>query len=112
MDDFVSDLCQGEIELVKAALQAAVDGDFFPDWEFETLMGVDRDTARQVAMEWPNRPGSFHEFVCTVVNSLNNLLGYPHGRGDKLDDYVPGGRTAIAATLKNLGDIGVYIPHK
>lgn len=31
------------VKLVEQCLNAAIEGPFFPDWEFSSLMGIDRD---------------------------------------------------------------------
>ena len=42
------DLDPETLRITKECLRAAVEGPFFPDWEFQILMGVDRETARVV----------------------------------------------------------------
>jgi hypothetical protein len=96
-----------EIDVVKRSLQATVEGRFFPDWEFETLIGVDRETVKDVYEAWPNQTSNQEDFGCAVVGSLNNLLGYPHGRDEELVKYVPEGREAIKAALNHLIALGV-----
>jgi hypothetical protein len=66
-----------ELEIAKLSLDATVVGDFFPDWEFQTLFGLSREDVRAVAERWP-------ENLCdpvtetAVFNALTNLHGYPH----------------------------------
>lgn len=70
-------LTQRESEVVRAVLQAAVEGPFFPDWEFTTLMGVERSETRAVLVAWPD----FHDTDDNrraINNAFVNLLGYPH----------------------------------
>jgi hypothetical protein len=100
--DRVRLLSREEIELVRSALTAALDPMFFPDWEFQTLFGVERSTVGQVRDSWPNRSVTEDEFACAVVNSLSNLLAYPHGHDDLLGRYVPEGRTRLHHILKKL----------
>jgi hypothetical protein len=95
-------LTREEIEVVRSALAAAVDPLFFPDWEFQTLIGVDRSTVSRVRDTWPDRRVTEDEFGCAVLNSLNNLLGYPHGQDDLLLRYVPEGTTRIQSILTKL----------
>jgi hypothetical protein len=45
----IYDLDDEEVAIVGQCLVAAVDGSFFPDWEFEILMGRSRDEVRLVA---------------------------------------------------------------
>ena len=60
------------------ALRAAADGPFFPDWEFHTLFGLERNEVRAIANGWPQPAASSEEVEIAVNGSLNNLLGYPH----------------------------------
>jgi hypothetical protein len=60
------------------ALRAAADGPFFPDWEFQTLFGLQRSEVRAIADAWPQPTASAENVTIAVNNSLNNLLGYPH----------------------------------
>ena len=92
-------LSLSEVALVKHSLRAAVEGKFFPEWEFETLFGVDRETVRKVYLSWPRQTIEDEVFWSAVIGSMNNLLGYPHGREEELTLYVPEGRTAILETL-------------
>ena len=48
MDSLAETLSIAEIETVRRALKATVEGSFFPDWEFETLIGVNREMVQQV----------------------------------------------------------------
>lgn len=67
-----------EIEVVGLALNAVVNGEFFPDWEFETLFGFSRSDVRAIGASWPsNLLDADTESV--VFNALTNLQGYPHG---------------------------------
>jgi hypothetical protein len=107
MDSLTESLSSTEIETVRRALKATVEGDFFPDWEFETLIGVDREVVRQVYETWPLKSVDQDEFSCAVVGSLNNLIGYPHRKDDELAIYVPEGRAAIEGALKHLTSLGI-----
>lgn len=49
-----------------------------PWWEFETLMGLDRDAVAAIAEHWPEVDLDDEEVRAAIGNSMNNLLGYPH----------------------------------
>ena len=66
-----------EREVVRECLRAAVDGPFFPDWEFPTIFGLERDDVRKVLSCWPELNETDETVVQAINNSLNNLLGYP-----------------------------------
>jgi hypothetical protein len=71
-------LTPDERGLVYRCVAAAVDGPFFPDWEFETLFGLARGEARSVATAWPDIDESTEAVSLTINNAFANLLGYPH----------------------------------
>lgn len=102
MDSYADVLSPVDVETVRRALQASAEGEFFPDWEFSTLFGVDRDIVRKVYQAWPQRSVSPEEFGCALTGSLNQLMGYPHGRDTELLDYVPEGRVALQRALDRL----------
>jgi hypothetical protein len=75
-----------ELQVVKSALDAAVGGAFFPDWEFETLFGLSRNAVRAVADRWPE---NLRDAVTETIafNALTNLVGYPHKMEGDLAKY-------------------------
>lgn len=75
-------------KIVGQALRAAVDGPFFPDWEFHTLFGLTRDEVRAVANAWPAIDLTNSNVVVAVSNALNNLLGYPHGQDSAWSNWI------------------------
>ena len=74
----LSHISDSDKAVVGQALRAAVDGPFFPDWEFHTLFGLTRNEVRAVADAWPNVELNSADVSLAVNNALNNLLGYPH----------------------------------
>jgi hypothetical protein len=73
----LTDLDEHELDVVRQCLQAAVEGPFFPDWEFETLFGLERDEVRRVLGSWPDIDETDQNVVIAINNAFNNLLGYP-----------------------------------
>ncbi len=98
-------LSAAEIDTVKRALSATVEGSFFSDWEFETLIGVDRGTVKNVQESFPRQTVGTEEFFCAVFGSMRNLLGYPHGKDEELTTYFPQGAIAIRKTLDRLNEL-------
>lgn len=98
-------LSTAEIDVVKRSLRATAEGSFFPDWEFETLIGVDRETVRNVQAAFPRQTVGPEEFGCAVFGSMRNLLGYPHGQDEELTAYVPEGPNAIRSVLDRLHEL-------
>ena len=95
------------LRITKECLRAAADGPFFPDWEFQTLIGVDRDTVRLVMDAWPARNVAPEEFACTVINSLTWLMIYPHGQAAAWDRYIPVGPERVRQALDRLRAAGL-----
>jgi len=74
-------------DIIRQCLSAAADGPFFPDWEFSTLFGVERDEIRRIAQQWPDWDDEIEQF--DAVNATpNNLLGYSHGRWNSWHVYI------------------------
>ena len=81
----LDDLTESEKDVVRRALLAAADGPFFPDWEFQTLFGLERREVRDAASAWPNLSAAAH--FLAVSNALNNLTGYPIAQEERLADF-------------------------
>jgi hypothetical protein len=90
-----------EKELVRQCLDAAVNGPFFPDWEFHSLFGFTRDEARRILAAWPDA-GNEEEQGRLIVNALNNLLRYPHGEAEAWTRYIRSSEEDVAATLRKV----------
>ena len=99
---------QRDTDIVRSCLKAAVDGPFFPEWEFHTLFGLTRAEVRDVLHAWPAEPayaaGGYdspaHFQRVAIDNAMNNLLGYPHGRrGAAFTREVGATRTEIDAVF-------------
>jgi len=74
-------------EVIRECLRAAVDGPFFPDWEFATLFGFERGEIRNIAERWPEWDDA-GEQSDAVNNTLNHLLGYPINQRERWTDYI------------------------
>lgn len=92
-----ADLDERERGVVRECLRAAVDGPFFPDWEFGTIFGLERDDVRKVLLSWPELNESNDSVVQAINNSLNNLLGYPTRNKEEIwPQYISVTRTELA----------------
>src|SRR5215470_2601534 len=85
----LADLSPSEREIVRACLRAAAEGPFFPDWEFSSLFGLSREELKTILASWPNLNEVDESVVLAINNSLNNLIGYPHGMHDHWSEFVP-----------------------
>ena len=72
-------LSSDEMRIIGECLAAAVEGPYFPDWEFRTLFGLGRAEVAGVLRSWPTAPGEDETADLAVNNALLNLASYPHG---------------------------------
>ena len=77
-----------EQRVVYECLRAAASGPFFPDWEFHTLIGVKRADVQAIVDAWPNIKDTEENVSLAINNSMNNLLGYPHGHKKDWPRYI------------------------
>jgi hypothetical protein len=87
-----------DTEIVRECLAAAVNGPFFPEWEFRLLIGLERYEVERVLGAWPDRSNSDDQDLA-VNNVLNNLLGYPHHEDDAWAAYISSERSEVASIL-------------
>jgi len=99
-------LAKQEIETVGSCLKAAAYGEFFPDWEFSTLFGVDREVVKAVADAWPDADTDDKNIRAIIVNSMNHLLGYPHGDEDEWKRYISKSPEEVKQALEKLLAMG------
>ena len=97
--DYLSD---AETDLIGQCLRAAVDGPFFPEWEFNSLMGLQRAEVVEVADEWPSTSDATRQRLA-IGNVLNNLLGYPVEL-QEWPSYISYSRDEVASAFSHWGD--------
>jgi hypothetical protein len=71
-------LTENEKNIVLQCLKACIGEVFFPDWEFHTLTGYEKDEVKHLIVNWPKANFEDLDTRNLVLNVLNNLLGYPH----------------------------------
>lgn len=91
-------LSDGDVEVVRQCLGAAVSGPFFPDWEFSTLFGLERDDVAEVLKRWPDAANPEAQDAA-VTNTLNYLLGYPHRQERVWAEFIAVPKKEVAAVL-------------
>jgi hypothetical protein len=87
-------------EIIAECLKAAVEGPFFPDWEFSTLFGLERAEVAEISRTWPNVDESDERVDLAVNNALGNLAGYPHGREQDWDRFLSVSPARLLDALK------------
>ena len=92
----LSDWSDEDIRVIRLSLECVAAGKvILHDWEFETIMGVNVPTLRQVLSKWPEVDEADPDVRSAVGNSLNNLLGYPHGFHDCWEEGIPVSRQEL-----------------
>ena len=96
-----------EVETIGQCLKAVAYGPFLKDdnaddpwWEFHTLIGLDNPELTALAEEWPNVDVGSERVRAAVNNTLNNLLGYPHGLWDEWPRFISASPQEVARALE------------
>ncbi len=96
----LDNLDENERQVIKECLQATVEGPFFPDWEFKTLFGLERDDLRRILEEWPGVGDTDNYVVLAINNSMNNLLGYPaRNKKETWPKFISAGPAEVVGIL-------------
>ena len=98
----LSDISNAESQLIAECLRAVAVGPFIPDWEFQTLFGVERSDVASLADKWPNVDLRNAEVVDIVCSALNNLLGYPHGKDAYWSEFISATRQELDELQQSL----------
>jgi len=77
-----------EQQVFQEALFAAARGPFFPDWEFQTLIGFDRSDVEAAAESFSPSTPVTGELALMLNNCMANLLGYPHGQDSTWSQWL------------------------
>ena len=84
----LTQLDEQERQVVLDCLRAAVDGPFFPEWEFHTLFGLTRQEVKQITNTWPEIDDSNEEAALAINNAMSNLLHYPHRQEEAWRTFI------------------------
>lgn len=84
-----------ELQIIGECLKAVAQGPFLVDpqaddpwWEFSTLMGLKPEELSDIADRWPDVDSASTDVQLAINNSMNNLLGYPHGCEAECSQYI------------------------
>ena len=83
-------------KLIGECLRAAVEGPFFPDWEFTVLFGFTRAEVAAILATWPACEDRSAQ-QAAVNGTLNNLLGYPIKKRALWPQYISASPEEIQA---------------
>ena len=93
----LAQLTDDERALVFECLKCVAAGNvILHDWEFQTIMGIEVKDFLKVVAKWPDVDEAEETVFLAINNSLNNLLGYPHGKHSKWSEYVSASQSEVA----------------
>src|SRR5688572_25225050 len=95
-------LSERERNIVANSLRAAADGAFFPDWEFETLIGATRSKIRSEADAWRSSTDGSPQMTDLALSVISNLLGYPHDLQGDLEAAIGANSKELDALMRKL----------
>ena len=98
----INALPEKEKEILLECLRASLHGPFFPDWEFQTLFGIERSTLAIIESNWPNIDLNDQDTYLSIHNSLLNLWGYPHRQEEVWDQYISASVDEINKLLEKI----------
>lgn len=100
------ELSEDEKRVILECLKAAAEGPFFPDWEFHTLFGLERNEMAEIVAAWPRIDWSLEKVIVAMNNSMNNLLGYPHGCEEEWARYISVTAEEVARVFSKWRQVG------
>jgi hypothetical protein len=90
-------LSADDTRVIGECLNADAHGPFFPDWEFSTLFGIERDACARIAAAWPDVDLADGDVQLAVNNSLVHFAGYPIDDEEQWSRYLSVSRDQIEA---------------
>ena len=102
MNQTLAELSTEDHRILAAAMLLAADSPLFPDRNFRTLFGVEREELRYTANNWPHVDLTSQNVHCAVLNSLNHLVGYPHGQEDTVREILGVDGSALIALYRRI----------
>lgn len=96
----IAKLAEQEKKVIYECMKAALEGPFFPDWEFQTLFGIDRKRLAAILADWPNVDDSDESVMLAINNSMGNLVGYPHGKDSEWTNFLSASRAEVLDVLR------------
>lgn len=83
-------------------IREACSGPYFPDWEFETLIGFRRELVEGIAAEEQGCARKWaSDEVDAILSVASNIEGYPHGHASRFTERVGMSPGAFAALVRS-----------
>lgn len=100
----INNLTDHDKKIIFECLEASVRGPFFPDWEFSTLMGLEKRDFIKIIELWPEIEGNQENIRAAIINSIVNLLGYPHGCESIWDQFISVDKKTLEGLYQRIKD--------
>lgn len=85
----LSQLTDEEKSVVFECLKCVATGKvILHDWEFQTIMGIEAQELLAIVKKISDIDDSDETANLAINNSINNLLGYPHGKHSKWNEFI------------------------
>lgn len=103
-----------EKRIIGECLRAAATGPFFrqagpePYGLVHTLMGVTHRRLVEIARAYPEVDGNDPEVVGAIIGSMNNLVGYPHGKDRVWRQYLSVSSKHVSELLDRWHDLEAF----
>ena len=98
-------LSDNEISIIEKCLKVSVEGDYFDDNEFSTIIGLSRDEINNIYNTWPKINGDDKETFEAIKSCMLNLRGYPHGKKDILYKDLDTDKISLDALYEKVKNI-------
>jgi hypothetical protein len=96
----LNNLTEEETQVVFQCLRCIATGEvILNDREFQTIFGIEFEALKEIVRLLPDIDESKEEVRLAINNSLNNLLGYPHGQHSKWSKYITVPQAEVARIL-------------
>jgi hypothetical protein len=104
-------LNEAEQNIVRQCLVAILDGPSIDDWEFQTRLGVDRQTLRTVLSERPNGAGECAGPAQVALNNcMNEIVNGLGMSADEWDKWFTVSRSEVIAVYRKWCALNVQSP--
>jgi hypothetical protein len=92
--------------IILQCFNAAIEGPFFPEWEFHTLMGFTRKEINLIYLNFKEKHIIDENFKIALSNLLGNLLYYPHNQSQKIwDKYIHMSKKELEALVNQIKEL-------
>ncbi len=99
----INQLNEKEREIIQKVFLASVNGPFFEDWEFSTLIGMERNQLTNLLESWPNYNDKDDDVLFNAIhNCIGNLLYYPHKKEQLFNQMVSAGEKELNNLLEKI----------